>query len=217
MTDATAPKLGVKDALGSLWFLFVCYSAAAFFDLVPVPQFAKDAWFSISGQKAEMEKFKALTDEMPEPQQRFVLAVMTARNDYRKLENEVAKGATRATRAQQVCAHLKEYTDGYWVGFVDRITANGDGNGVVSIFVAPFTTVSTWNNSLSDVGNDTLIKAGTPLSNSVAQLKEGQKVRFTGKFFKDDVDCVDEKSITLEGSMTNPDYAMKFERIEAHP
>lgn len=212
---AQQPQLGVKDLLGSVWFLFVCYSIAAWLGYVPVPQFARDAWDSFNGN--EKEKFTALVDEMPLSQQHFVKAVLDARTAYNRAENELAQGAQRIDRQQAICAVNNGYTDGEWIGFVDTLSSNGDGLGIVRIKVAPFTTVGTWNNSFSDIGQHTLLRADEQPFVAAKTLKEGDKVVFTGRFFESEVDCIEESSATLDGSMTQPNFIVKFNNLRAAP
>jgi hypothetical protein len=61
-------------------------------------------------------------------------------------------------------------------------------------------------NDLSDIGNDRLVLPGTPLYEALLNLKEGDKIRFSGRFKGSSVDWVEEKSLGLEGSMSDPEF-----------
>jgi hypothetical protein len=100
-----------------------------------------------------------------------------------------------------------------WVGKISELTSNGDGKGVVSIELAPNVHFSTWNNALSDIGDNTLIDPNSSLFKSLSTMKKGDVVRFSGRFSSSKTDCVREKSLTLAGSMTDPAFTMRFTSV----
>jgi hypothetical protein len=73
--------------------------------------------------------------------------------------------------------------------------------------------VKTWNNALSDVGDRTLIEPGSPAFNVMGTLRNGDWVRFSGRFFPDQTDCVREPSMTIRGTMTSPEFIFRFDDI----
>jgi hypothetical protein len=46
------------------------------------------------------------------------------------------------------------------------------------------------------------------------QMRRGDQVRFSGDFIRNDTDCVKETSLTLAGSMTDPDFLFRFGDVE---
>ena len=46
------------------------------------------------------------------------------------------------------------------------------------------------------------------------KLKVGETVRFSGTFFAGDTDCFQEQSMTLGGSITDPEFLFRFSRVE---
>ncbi len=92
-------------------------------------------------------------------------------------------------------------------------TGTDEGKGVLSITLDDNLTLSTWNNVVSDVGSQTLIEPSSPLFATASSLKEGDAVVFSGTFFPDQTDCVQEKGLSLEGSMTEPDFLFRFTAI----
>ncbi|PXZ04470.1 hypothetical protein [Gilliamella apicola] len=72
-----------------------------------------------------------------------------------------------------------------WVGTIKKIDSNSDGYGVLKIEIARKVYVKTLNNTLSDIFHKTLLKPNTPLFDKVANMKKGQKVKFSGNLFKD--------------------------------
>ena len=77
--------------------------------------------------------------------------------------------------------------------------------------------VCTWDNGISDIGAETLIRQDNPLYQELSEHATGDVVTFSGQFLigLGSRDYPTEKSVTEEGSMTDPDYLMRFSEI--HP
>ena len=151
---------------------------------------------------------------IPPDQSAMIAAAEQGRAAYASAANDMAKGAARPARAKAFCAALKSMTVKDWVGTVETLSSNGDGLGVLEVRVSPILTLKTWNNSLSDTGDRTLIQPGTPLFNTAAALKPGASVRFSGTFIRSATDCVREVSVTLRGSMEDPEVIFRFTAIK---
>lgn len=151
--------------------------------------------------------------QMPSGQKAFVAAVESARQAYRAGSNDMQKGAARPARAKAICSVLasKSVTD--WVGQVARLSSNSDGKGVLGITIAKDVIVTTWNNAVSDIGAQTLIEPDSGLFRRASALSKGQWVKFSGSFRPSDVDCVLESSMTLSGSLTDPDFIFRFSDV----
>src|SRR6202790_1673913 len=149
----------------------------------------------------------------PSDQTRFTSAVVSARASYKSASNELAAGGIRSGRQQAICNIVINQSASDWVGKITKLTSNGDGKGVISVSLAPDVQVSTWNNSLSDLGDHTLIDPTSSLFKALATMKVGDQVKFSGHFFSSSADCVGEQSITLQGSMTAPAFTMRFTSI----
>jgi hypothetical protein len=152
--------------------------------------------------------------KMPSDERDFIEATIRARDLYNKGENEMAKGAARAERKRWVCDALRSYIVSSWTGTVTTLSSNGDGKGVLGVQLAQRVSVKTWNNSLSDIGDSTLIGPSSSLFKAAMRMKNGDRVRFSGEFIKSGTDCVRESSMTLAGSMTDPEFIFRFEDIE---
>ena len=74
-------------------------------------------------------------------------------------------------------------------------------------------TVGTWDNALSDVVDNTLLDPNSPVFGQAQALHEGQKVRFSGRFVTSDTDCVEEMSLTLSGSIKDPEFVLVFTSV----
>ena len=150
---------------------------------------------------------------LPSDQTRFIEAVTKARSQFIAAANELAAGGLRNSRQQAVCNALQgNYVSG-WIAKVADQSTNGDGKGVVTLELAPNLQVSTWNNAVSDFSDKTLIDPDTSLFKSLAAMRKGDTVRFSGDFFQSKVDCVREMSVTLAGSMRSPVFVMRFSSI----
>jgi hypothetical protein len=102
-----------------------------------------------------------------------------------------------------------------WLGKVSQLSSNGDGKGVLTLTVAPDISVGTWNNDFSDIGDHTLIDPRSAVFSKASATKEGQWVWFSGEFRPSDVDCIKESSITIDGSMDEPNFIFEFSDLSA--
>lgn len=150
---------------------------------------------------------------MPADQAKFVAIVTDAITAYRSAGNEMAQGGTRATRRHNICAAIKSPQVRDWVGTISTHATSNDGKGVLGITLAKNLALGTWNNTFSDISEKTLIEPGSAVFNSAVQLKRGDRVVFSGAFVPDKDDCFNEKSMSLHGSMTDPDFIFRFSAI----
>ena len=162
-----------------------------------------------AGNTAPVAGFQA-----PSDQAQFTRAVVSARASYKSASNELAAGGIRSSRQQAICNVVIGQSASDWVGKIATLTSNGDGKGVISISLAPNVEVSTWNNSISDLSDHTLIEPTSSLFKMLGMMKVGDPVKFSGRFFSSSTDCVREKSVTLNGSMTDPSFTMRFTSIK---
>jgi len=144
----------------------------------------------------------------------FLDAIRAAIKQYDGGQNEMETGAAGPVLAKALCVVLPPSRRVQnWVGTVYKLTTNGDGKGVVSIKIDDDVYVQTWNNALSDIGSDTLIDPGSVLFSQAVKLRVGEKVHFNGQFLPSETDCVREQSMTLRGSIKEPEFSMRFESI----
>jgi hypothetical protein len=144
----------------------------------------------------------------------LIAAVERARAAYAAGANDMAKGAARPARAKEICAILKDnlYVIN-WPGKVEKLSSNSDGFGVLAIQIDNGMSIKTWNNALSDIQDETLIDPSSAIFQQAVLLKEGQKVTFGGRFIPSKTDCIREGSLTLEGSLTKPEFIFRFSNI----
>lgn len=150
---------------------------------------------------------------MPPAQARFMTAIEIARSRFRSAANEMAQGGVRATRRRDLCAALSGLTVTGWHATVQALSSNSEGKGVLAVRLAPKITLTTWNNALSDLADKTLIEPGTALFASASALRTGDRVLVSGQFVASDIDCVKEQSLSLRGSIAEPEFTFRFTSI----
>lgn len=156
---------------------------------------------------------------IPATQAAFIKAVDEAAANYSAASNELKKSAIRTQRSQQLKSALAGSRDVHdWIGTIEGLSTNGEGNAVLSIQLeSSDVEVKTWNNALSDISSQTLIPQSSPIFNTIAELDEGTRVVFSGSFPASDKDFVEESSMTESGSMRDPEFIMKFEAVRRYP
>lgn len=151
--------------------------------------------------------------EMPPAEAALIAAVQAARQQYRDAPNDMARGAARPMRARAICAALGSLGAQGWTGTVKELTSNGDGKGVLMLSIGENVSVGTWDNALSDILDNSLIDPVSPVFAQAAVLRRGQRVRFSGRFAASDRDCVREMSMTMSGSVSEPEFVFVFEAV----
>jgi hypothetical protein len=150
---------------------------------------------------------------MPEVEKQFIATVEHARLVYKSGANDMAKGAARPLRAKELCALLRSPSVSNWVGRVSKLSTNGDGRGVLEVEIDKDTVIKTWNNAVSDAGDSTLIDPASPLFKKASSLAEGKQVVFSGSFRPSSTDCVREGSMTMRGSLMEPEFIFRFSDV----
>jgi hypothetical protein len=163
-----------------------------------------------SSSKPTTQSLKSL---MPEVQTLFIQAVVEHSGAYSGAKNELQQSAMRDQRKAAISSTLGGYVVSSWIGTINKLETNSEGKAILSVRVAPDIEIKTWNNALSDFASNTLIEKGTPVFNSLFDLAEGQKVEFSGRFFPSETDFIEETSMTISGSMTNPEFLFQFKSV----
>jgi len=151
---------------------------------------------------------------VPPTQLDFLDTIVGARTSYLDAKTDFQKGVLRPARAKSICASLKSMQVKDWGGEVVKLTTTSDGWGVIAVQIGPDIVLQTAFADFSDMGRGTLIKPGNKLFEVLGRLDKGDLVRFSGEFFPAEADCVDERSVTMRGAMTEPAFIFKFSSIE---
>ena len=136
---------------------------------------------------------------------------------YNAADTEIRKTDVRFQRKHAIASYFSGagslQFEG-WVGEVKSLTTESDGEAYVSVQL-PGTDIEikTWNNSLSDTEDHTMIRRNDALYTSLRDIKEGDNVTVAGSFVEADQDYIREASLTEEGSMTGPEFIVRFSQI----
>jgi hypothetical protein len=150
-----------------------------------------------------------LPGQPPAFQVDFMRTIKDYAAKYPTGENELLKSA-------MVTARFNAFTklkgnprniDG-WTGTLEAMGTTNHGYAYVKINLIPGVLwVQTWNNELSDYQAHTLIPQSSPVFSSLAKMKPGTTVRFSGRL-KHAI------NLTEDGRMTHPNFLFAFTRIE---
>jgi hypothetical protein len=153
---------------------------------------------------------------IPPSEKAFISTITSFISLYNGADTEVRKTDVRFQRRQAIAScfsGLGLEFDG-WVGQVKDLRTESDGEAYVSIRLrGTDVEIKTWNNSLSDTGDHTMIRRSDALYTSLRDIKEGDEVTVAGSFIEADKDYIKEASLTEEGSMTDPEFIVRFSEI----
>lgn len=168
-----------------------------------------------SSTKIDTNQSEALKVEKSQ-QQEFIDSIQSFIREYRSAPNELKKSAIRTKRKNAIKAVLKGNLKVHnWIGELKTMETNSEGKAIVSVVLkGSKIRVQTWNNFASDFIDNTLIEQGTQLFNKIAELSKGSEVVFSGAFISSEEDYIGEQSLTEKGSMTEPEFTLKFYDIE---
>jgi hypothetical protein len=65
--------------------------------------------------------------EQPADEQDFIMAVRRAKRQFALGTNDMQKGASRPTRAREICTALPSFQIQNWVGAIEKLTSNSEG------------------------------------------------------------------------------------------
>lgn len=153
--------------------------------------------------------------QMPQGERDFCVAIAEAASAYDNARkagaNELKLSALRTARAHALSRTLHNRAAVKdWVGVLASLSTTGDGKAAIEVELPCGVQIGTWNNSLSDLGSNTLIPQSSKVYAALAEMQKGTPVRFSGKLVADDKDGFREKSMTEVGSMTEPNFVLAF-------
>ena len=155
---------------------------------------------------------------IPEEQIAFTQAIQSIKPEYAAAPNELKKSAIRTKRGNLIKSALNESLKvTNWVGKLTRMETNRDGKAIIYIKLeGTDIQVQTWNNALSDIGDQTMIPQDSNIYATVAEMSVGHQVVFSGTFIGSDRDYVKESSLKEENSMLEPEFIFKFDSIREY-
>ncbi|ENE5759145.1 hypothetical protein ABNN16_001103 [Salmonella enterica subsp. enterica serovar Braenderup] len=151
--------------------------------------------------------------ELLSKQHSFIEIVSKAQRDSANAKNDMVRGGIKSIRDDDICKLLGSQTIKNWTGVVKNLDANGDGWGILEVEIAHGITLQTNNNSFTDINENTLINPASDLFQKASSLSIGQSVVFSGSFISKYGQCALERSVTLNGGLSSPEFIFKFSDI----
>lgn len=167
----------------------------------------------IMGRNGNKKDDTFSTLQYPQNQIALINATVDAMSKSKKADNDMQKGNALRERSNAICSTIGSLFVKDWVGIISNIDSNSDGYGILSVEINNDISLKTWNNSVSDTFDNTLIRPGTKLFNTVSNLKRGQVIKFSGTFFADDQTCINESSLSLDGKLKEPEFIFRFSKV----
>jgi hypothetical protein len=211
----SCPHCGEKQKkLSIIHWVGIVLVALFVIGLINAPDQPKEANSSSNAAKASAENPKQVKIAIPSDQEQFINTIENYVNGFRTAKNELQQSALRDQRKNELAKLMHGRSVSSWVGTISQLETNTEGKAILSIRVSPDIEIKTWNNALSDINSNTLITKGTELYSSLFNLSRGQKVQFSGSFFSSETDYIEETSMTIQGSMRNPEFLFKFKSVK---
>lgn len=158
----------------------------------------------------KIEEVELLT---PKQQTDFVSIAKNFRTDFDTANNEIKQSIARDGRAKAIRELITSTAVESWYGTIVSIETTSEGKAIFMVRLADNVHIGTWNNALSDYLDGTLIEKTDPVYSALADMKAGDKVIFSGNFIPSQEDGVKERSITIRGSMQDPEFLFKFNQV----
>lgn len=150
---------------------------------------------------------------LPKTQSAFSERVAKAAAEYDATDNELRMTKAITDRNKALCKATGGTFKG-WKATVTNVGSTGDGYGYVSVIMEDDIELSTWNNALSDIGSDSLIKPSNKLFDTLLDLSSDDTVTVSGNFLRED-SCVMTSNVTEVFDAASPDFKVNFTSIKA--
>ncbi|MDD2366475.1 MAG: hypothetical protein PHN84_09955 [Desulfuromonadaceae bacterium] len=163
--------------------------------------------------KESAQRTQQLAD-MPPSEVAFIELIEKMSKEYKAAPNELKKSIIRTERSKLLASTLKSKSVNGWVGTILDMSTNSDRKAILAVRLEPSDIIlTTWNNDLSDLVDDTLIPHASHLYNAISEMAKGQRVVVSGHFFYSKGDYIKEASLREHGSMKSPEFIFKFSKV----
>ncbi len=153
-------------------------------------------------------------EDLPTQQERFVAAVVHGQDRVRD-GNDVTVVDARLERDRTICDGLPrrgKVSD--WVGRIKEIDTPLVGDaGMVTVALGHDIELKTSSSLLAPAGESTGLQPGSEVFTAVANLHDGDTVRFGGYFVPAGGSCIKETSIRDRNGMLTPGFVFRFTSI----
>jgi len=156
----------------------------------------------------------ASSSAMPAGQAEFIAFVNEYSDLYMAATTDLQEANIRNQRRQALCDLVPNRSISNWIGSVKTVGGNSDGDAYIDIEIAPGINIKTWNNRLSDIGDNTLIPPSDSMYETLLALEKRDSVTFSGTFLGTSRECLRTSNATEVFDMTRPDFVFKFSSIQ---
>jgi uncharacterized membrane protein YqaE (UPF0057 family) len=157
-------------------------------------------------------------------QEAFTSMIESFKDSYNSADTEIQKTNLRYNRKDAITKYFSGSGDLRFQGWLGEIrsltTVTGDGRAYIEIKLHDSGIIIETGNGL--IEPDTMIARDNSMYQSLANVKEGNQVTASGTFIPTenkgiDYDYIEEASMTEKGSMTEPEFIVKFDQITITP
>jgi hypothetical protein len=148
-------------------------------------------------------------------QNEFIQIIEDAILEIENAETELQQSVALRKRDDALCAVLNKRVATNWTGKITEIGSNSDGFAHVEIELADGVRVKTWNNSFSDISDNTLIPPSADFFDNLVAISEDTVVTWTGRFAAGDSFCLKKANLTQTFYGIDPQFIVKFSNIES--
>lgn len=151
--------------------------------------------------------------DYPADQAAFVKIVEEAKGTIDAAETDLQESVALRARDKQLCALLTGNKATNWTGIVNNVGANGEGKAYVYIEIADKVKVMTWNNSFSDISDDTLIPTSSKFFDKLVAMQKGDLVTFSATLLKSSNSCLKKGNLTEFFYGQRPEFIARFSDV----
>ena len=154
---------------------------------------------------------------LPASQQAFLAAVAQGQAGMDQDPNELKRRQLRQQRDQALCTAVPDRVVTDWTGQVDEVFLAGRAQAALGVRLDHGVRLATHDDAGDDEHAQTLLPEGSPVYQVLADLAEGDEIRFSGLLLPGDDGCLDERSATSSGAMSSPTWLFRFTAVARAP
>jgi len=140
--------------------------------------------------------------------------VCSTKWEYLEQQNDIQRASSVSKRNRGIQEILQnKYSFTNWEGAIREIDVVGESGIALTISLKCKVRIKTWNNTISDMGDRTIIDLDSSIGDFLANAYIGDKVKVSGTFIPGTDSHIYESSITERGRMTEPEYIVHFKKI----
>jgi hypothetical protein len=140
------------------------------------------------------------------------------KDKYRQGENEIKKSAVYREMAAYVISYIPNKKIENWEG---KLTKLGTDEGGSKVYITIESDIEnfdiefkTHNNDFSDYGDKTMIPLNSTVYKQLENLKEGDKIVFSGGFITDSKTGFKQSNLIEQSNITSPEFLVRFTNIK---